>query len=415
MAAKPVVLAVDDDADVLRLIKSDLRKQYGDDYRMLNLMTAHADMEAAVKAINKIKIDYYPLTQRQVVAARLETILDRKKNRRPADRKVAAFALLTAACLLVPLAALRPVSADDPERPTAPSLPASSKINPAYLKGLVRMRQWQTTLLSAPSSPWKAALPNGVQVCLTELYALSGSDRNKFWTPAGNILLDTGDKSTSAYYQRFHSRVENIDVTLSFPSDTLRRQARVSFGKQGGHLGTGTNLADFNHNGGFMGAERIINSGFQDFFPPSQEHADLAVSVATGPETVLVSGSPETGGLRRLSAEEVASVTQADTSSKHGRIQVAFRLPRRYVQDESQYQILVIGRDGQPLNGVGASQSYPEIEGKEAVIVYSVKAGSTPNGQRVLSQIQAFQLIYRPSQTAIFRNVALHPVTAGAE
>ena len=36
MAAKPVILAVDDDADVLRLVKSDLRQQYGADYRILS-------------------------------------------------------------------------------------------------------------------------------------------------------------------------------------------------------------------------------------------------------------------------------------------------------------------------------------------------------------------------------------------
>ncbi len=113
MAAKPVILAVDDDADVLRLIKSDLRKQYGHDYRILSaeggepaldalrqlserqepvallvvdqrmpgmggvdfleqaiqiypdckriLLTAYADTEAAIKAINKVKTDYYLL------------------------------------------------------------------------------------------------------------------------------------------------------------------------------------------------------------------------------------------------------------------------------------------------------------------------------------------------------------------
>ncbi len=113
MAAKPVILAVDDDVDVLRLIKSDLRKQYGHDYRVLSadggqaaldallelqkrgepvallvvdqrmpgmsgvdflesaiklfptckriLLTAYADTEAAIKAINKVKTDYYLL------------------------------------------------------------------------------------------------------------------------------------------------------------------------------------------------------------------------------------------------------------------------------------------------------------------------------------------------------------------
>jgi thioredoxin reductase (NADPH) len=113
MAVKPVILAVDDDADVLRLIKSDLRKQYGHDYRVLSaeggepaldalkqlqerqepvallvvdqrmpgmggvdfleqaiklypdckriLLTAYADTEAAIKAINTVKTDYYLL------------------------------------------------------------------------------------------------------------------------------------------------------------------------------------------------------------------------------------------------------------------------------------------------------------------------------------------------------------------
>lgn len=113
MAAKPVILAVDDDADVLRLIKSDLRRQYGHDYRVLSadggqpalealkqlqergepvallvvdqrmpgmggvdfleqaiklfpdckriLLTAYADTDAAIKAINTVKTDYYLL------------------------------------------------------------------------------------------------------------------------------------------------------------------------------------------------------------------------------------------------------------------------------------------------------------------------------------------------------------------
>ena len=111
MAAKPVILAVDDDADVLRLVKSDLRREFGADYRILSadggqpaldalqqlkereepvallvvdqrmpgmsgvdfleravalfpdckrvLLTAYGDVEAAKKAINKIKLDQY--------------------------------------------------------------------------------------------------------------------------------------------------------------------------------------------------------------------------------------------------------------------------------------------------------------------------------------------------------------------
>ena len=128
MAAKPVILAVDDDADVLRLVKSDLRHQYGKDYRILSaeggepaldalrqlverkeavallvvdqrmpgmggvdfleqaiklypdckrvLLTAYADTEAAIKAINKVKTDYYLLKPWDPPEEQLYPILD---------------------------------------------------------------------------------------------------------------------------------------------------------------------------------------------------------------------------------------------------------------------------------------------------------------------------------------------------
>jgi len=128
MAAKPAILAVDDDADVLRLVKSDLRKQYGRDYRILSaeggqpaldalnqlnerdepvallvvdqrmpgmggvdfleqaiklypdckrvLLTAYADTEAAIKAINTVKTDYYLLKPWDPPEEQLYPILD---------------------------------------------------------------------------------------------------------------------------------------------------------------------------------------------------------------------------------------------------------------------------------------------------------------------------------------------------
>ncbi len=128
MAAKPVILAVDDDADVLRLVKSDLRRKYGADYRILSadggepaldalrqlqerkeavallvvdqrmpgmggvdfleqaikiypdckrvLLTAYADTEAAIKAINKVKTDYYLLKPWDPPEEQLYPILD---------------------------------------------------------------------------------------------------------------------------------------------------------------------------------------------------------------------------------------------------------------------------------------------------------------------------------------------------
>ena len=128
MAAKPAILAVDDDADVLRLVKSDLRKQYGKDYRILSaeggqpaldalhqlkerdepvallvvdqrmpgmggvdflekaiqlypdckrvLLTAYADTEAAIKAINTVKTDYYLLKPWDPPEEELYPVLD---------------------------------------------------------------------------------------------------------------------------------------------------------------------------------------------------------------------------------------------------------------------------------------------------------------------------------------------------
>src|SRR5438874_11844896 len=109
--AKPVIWTVDDDSDVLRAVERDLRRHYGNRYRVMAadsgasaldavqklklrndpialflvdqrmpqmngmeflqeaiklfpdakraLLTAYADTEAAIKAINEIKLDYY--------------------------------------------------------------------------------------------------------------------------------------------------------------------------------------------------------------------------------------------------------------------------------------------------------------------------------------------------------------------
>ena len=109
--AKPIILAVDDDPEVLRAVDRDLRRHYGEQYRVLRadsgqqaldtlnqlqarneaaallvvdqrmpqmtgvqfleqaiqifpeckrvLLTAYADTEAAIQAINAVKIDYY--------------------------------------------------------------------------------------------------------------------------------------------------------------------------------------------------------------------------------------------------------------------------------------------------------------------------------------------------------------------
>jgi thioredoxin reductase (NADPH) len=128
VAAKPILLTVDDDPDVLAAVERDLRRHYGRDYRVLRadagataldalrqvkerdepvalflvdqrmpemsgvefldqaralfpdakrvLLTAYADTEAAIRAINTVKIDYYSMKPWDPPEENLYPILD---------------------------------------------------------------------------------------------------------------------------------------------------------------------------------------------------------------------------------------------------------------------------------------------------------------------------------------------------
>src|ERR1700733_4983681 len=125
---RPVLLAVDDDADALRAVERDLRKQYSDRYRVMSadsgssaldllnrlaqrtepvallladyrmprmngiefltaairefpnvrrvLLTAYADTEAAIEAINTVKLDHYMLKPWEPPDSNLYPVLD---------------------------------------------------------------------------------------------------------------------------------------------------------------------------------------------------------------------------------------------------------------------------------------------------------------------------------------------------
>jgi thioredoxin reductase (NADPH) len=126
--SRPVMLAVDDDPDVLRAVERDLRKRYSDRYRVMSadsgpialniltrlaqraepvallvadhrmphmsgiefltaairkfpdvrrvLLTAYADTEAAIGAINVVKLDHYPLKPWDPADRNLYPVLD---------------------------------------------------------------------------------------------------------------------------------------------------------------------------------------------------------------------------------------------------------------------------------------------------------------------------------------------------
>ncbi|MDP9072208.1 MAG: FAD-dependent oxidoreductase [Actinomycetota bacterium] len=127
-AARPVLFTVDDDADVLRAVERDLRRRYASDYRVLRadsgasalealqelkrratpvalllvdqrmpgmsgvelleqakalfpdvksvLLTAYADTDAAIDAINRVRLDYYVLKPWDPPEERLYPVLD---------------------------------------------------------------------------------------------------------------------------------------------------------------------------------------------------------------------------------------------------------------------------------------------------------------------------------------------------
>src|SRR6266581_4924752 len=126
--AKPVIWTVDDDPDVLRAVERDLRRHYGDRYKVISadsglsaleavkqlklrnetvalflvdqrmprmtgvefleeartlypeakrvLLTAYADTDAAIQAINSVRIDYYLIKPWDPPEARLFPVLD---------------------------------------------------------------------------------------------------------------------------------------------------------------------------------------------------------------------------------------------------------------------------------------------------------------------------------------------------
>ncbi|MGZ8511958.1 MAG: response regulator, partial [Candidatus Limnocylindria bacterium] len=128
MAAKPAILTIDDDAPVLRAVERDLRARYGADYRILAsgsgpealdlvremtrrgdpvalfiadqrmpvmtgiellrealplqpdakavLLTAYADTDVAIRAINDIRLDHYLLKPWDPPEERLYPVLD---------------------------------------------------------------------------------------------------------------------------------------------------------------------------------------------------------------------------------------------------------------------------------------------------------------------------------------------------
>ena len=360
---------------------------------------------------------------KQDITARIKTILANSKNRSAATGRGLAAGILAALVIVLPLAAVRPMAAagstDKAEtkkaQPQTDAIPSPQVItvpgdtrSPKQISDWQRINQWRRTLLASHTSPWKATLPNGTCVYLTSLWALNGANAEKTWTPGGTLLSNYGGGSLP-FYKHFRSTFYNVDTVLVFPSDSVRRQTRVAFGSTTAHPSYGTDLVTFNQNGLYFGSRRYINTGFQGVFPPAQQKTSLVVSLSMGPEAVLVGGSPLSGGTRRLATGEAVTLTKASLQANSGLTQVQFSLPSHFVRNESEYKIAAIDKEGLPIRIPGGSQSYPIFHGKSAIVRYAFQASKLP-----LDRIKEFRLTYRPSQTVVFRNVALHPNVATA-
>lgn len=363
----------------------------------------------------------------QEVTGRLKTILSGSKNRTAATRRGLTVAILAALVIVLPLAAVRPTEADGPaDKASADEVEAKTphqadampfpqvitvpgdKRSPKQVSDWQRINQWRRTLLASRTSPWKATLPDGTCVYVASLWALNGANAEETWTPGGTLLSDGGGGSLP-FYKHFRSTFCNVDVTLVFPSDIIRHQTRVAFGSIEKRLGYGTDLAAFERNGGYIGSRRFINTGFQYIFPPTQQSASLAISLAMGPEAVLISGSPLSGGTRHLTTGETIVLTKAELLPRSSLTQVQFSLPSRFVRNGSEYKVVAIAKDGLLLPIPGGSQSDPIFHGKSATFRYTFQASNLP-----LDRIKEFRLTYRSSQTVVFRNVALHPIASTA-
>ena len=101
----------------------------------------------------------------------------------------------------------------------------------------------------------------------------------------------------------------------------------------------------------------------------------------------------------------------ADVAHEGGRLidtrTVSVTVPARFVHNMSEYELQTIGADGKPFTPAHSGGSLPQVSGKTARLLYTYRTS-----ELLLNKMREFRFTYRPSYTAVFRNIALRPAIA---
>ena len=71
MAARPILLTIDDDPDVLRAIERDLRRQYGERYRVLRAQSGAEALKVLEQLKRRGEPDRFPVPRSPFPGSRL--------------------------------------------------------------------------------------------------------------------------------------------------------------------------------------------------------------------------------------------------------------------------------------------------------------------------------------------------------
>ena len=333
------------------------------------------------------------MAHRPEVAGRLRTILDGHTPRQGVTRRSLVMAAVAAVALLAPLAALHPVASSPARSKQHTHIPMDAAVSPAL------------AAMMAGRSRWEVRLPNGVRVRLLSVSeSPAGATLASTWKPDGTPELST--QRAWPMPSNSGARACQFFWGIVFPTDKQMSGVSIFYGKVGEQEGTGGSESPE-----ILG--RATTGSFGEWFPVAQQQAALQVSIATGPKETLIDAPANTGAVRHLPTGEIISVSPlrhraADVAHEGGRLidtrTVFVTVPARFVHNMSEYELQTIGAEGKPFTPAHSGGSFPQVTGKTAHLLYTYRTS-----ELLLNRIKGFRFTYRPSYTAVFRDVALRP------
>jgi beta-lactamase regulating signal transducer with metallopeptidase domain len=336
------------------------------------------------------------------IKARLTTILAEHRNRGSVGRHRWLLVLITTAALLVPLAALRPVSSAPPQ-----SSGSGVVQEPAPLSVWAMASDHHVTAMMAGHSKWEQTLPNGIRVrLLAAVASTTRGDVECSWTPEGTVTVPLNPQLVRTYGPGSCQFLCGI----VFPSARLQNEAIVSGGTAGRAQWYTEGVPQW-HGGQAVSA---------NIWPDSpnawagnwagQERGALELIIASGPKTTLIAAPPTQEAVRHLPTGELLTLSKPVVHkwpSLHRLVsmsEVTVTLPSRFVRHLTDYSFEVIGRDGRPLRVHHAGTTEPDTSKEMTHISFSFRTSEAP-----LDRVKEIRLMYRSSQTVVFGGVAMRP------